>query len=455
MDRDEILSARLRSCADSLPELLSATFAEMKPADRILGSFLRMHKNFGGSDRRLLTESFFSILRWWGFVSKIFPETAERIRNPQVPDGEDIKPETFNFYRIILFSLAMDGITRGETADVLCEKAAFPAEKLPETGKIKDFAARAGAIIEKFKRIHPACALANMDLIPDWTGSEISSGERLDELIKWFQKRPPMWLRAQTEDIPHLLKELELSGLEVSVSDKIPNALRIATPKVNLYSLESFKKGHFEVQDIASQVIGLVCAPVPGQRWWDACAGAGGKSLELSSLMKNKGSVVSTDIREYKLEDLKIRARRAGFSNIRCSSWDGKGIRTKNHETFDGVLVDAPCSCSGTWRRNPDARWTSSCGEIAELAALQGKLLSNASKALKKDGILVYATCSIFFRENEHVMNDFLANNKDFALSPFLNPLTGEECDGTIRVRPWDADCDAMFAAKFRRIKAS
>jgi 16S rRNA (cytosine967-C5)-methyltransferase len=202
-------------------------------------------------------------------------------------------------------------------------------------------------------------------------------------------------------------------------------------------------------------MIGMVCAPLPGERWWDCCAGGGGKTLQLASLLQRKGVVVATDIREYKLDDLKMRARRAGFPNIRRSPWDGKAPRKKKAGLYDGVLVDAPCSCSGVWRRNPDAKWNTDEAEIAEMSDLQLKILTAASAGVKPGGVLVYGTCSLFDPENRTVVSKFLESHPDFTLESFADPLSGKLCQGTLQIRPWDSDSDSMFAARMRRSAAA
>ena len=124
-------------------------------------------------------------------------------------------------------------------------------------------------------------------------------------------------------------------------------AIKLYNPRVNLYELKSFRAGNFEVQDLASQSLGFACQAKPGERWWDVCAGAGGKTMLLADHMQSKGLVVATDIREWKLQDLKKRAKRARFSNVTTKALKKGRASSKNH-TFDGVLVDAPCSCTGT-----------------------------------------------------------------------------------------------------------
>jgi 16S rRNA (cytosine967-C5)-methyltransferase len=167
--------------------------------------------------------------------------------------------------------------------------------------------------------------------------------------------------------------------------------------------------------------------------------------------MQRRGSVIASDIREYKLDDLRKRARRAEFPNIICKEWDGKALRSKQQQKFDGVLVDAPCSCSGTWRRNPDARWTTTVADVNEIAALQLKILCNAAGGVKPGGTLIYATCSVMEIENRDVVEKFIQENKNFELEPFINPLNNGLTCGMLQVYPWDANCDAMFVARLRR----
>ena len=301
------------------------------------------------------------------------------------------------------------------------------AFNMPEGDKLDDLLA---ALSKQYD-----LSLSPADLLPDW----LPLPEDGPGFIRMMQMRPPLWLRAQIK--PQRLQQmLKDDGLYAQISDKLPGALKVKEAKVNLYSLPAFQDGAFEVQDFASQVIGYSCAPKPGERWWDACAGAGGKSLQLGSLMAGKGVLIATDIRAYKLKDLKKRARRAGLSNIQSKGWNGTKIPV-NKTLFDGVLVDAPCSCTGTWRRNPDARWTTFPEDI----------LATCSTGVRKGGVLVYATCSLMPEENEQQVQAFLESHPEFSLEPFTDPLTGKANSGMQSIRPQDADCDAMFTARMRR----
>ena len=291
-------------------------------------------------------------------------------------------------------------------------------------------------------------------LAPAWVREHLEPDFPFDRYLKSLCTRPPMWLRMQTENKESLLHELASAELTAEQHPYHKDAVAIRNAQINLFTLPAYCEGRFEVQDLASQCIGAACAPAPGERWWDACAGAGGKSLQLAELMQRKGTVVATDIREYKLEDLRKRARRAGFPNIQTRAWDGKGVRPQHRERFDGVLVDAPCSCSGVWRRNPDGIWTLKQEEIGETARLQARILEAAAPGVKPGGVLIYATCSIFKEENKEQVTAFLAKHPEFVLERFPHPLTGAMVsDGMLQVTPADADCDAMFVARMRKLK--
>ncbi len=138
----------------------------------------------------------------------------------------------------------------------------------------------------------------------------------------------------------------------------------------DLFRTRHFHAGEFEVQDLNSQAVGLICGPQPGETWWDACAGEGGKTLHLSDLMENRGLIWASDRAAWRLAKLKRRAARAGVFNYRAVTWDG-GPRLPTKTKFDGVLVDAPCSGIGTWHRNPHARWTTTAEDVKELSEVQ------------------------------------------------------------------------------------
>src|SRR5690606_33616386 len=173
---------------------------------------------------------------------------------------------------------------------------------------------------------------------------------------------------------------------------------------------EVFKNGWFEVQDAGSQLISPYLNVQPGMRVVDACAGAGGKTLHLSALMENKGQIYSLDIHEWKLLELKKRAKRNGAQNVQT-----KVIR-KMEDSADRVLIDAPCSGLGVLSRNPDAKWKLTPEFIENVKSEQAKILNDYCKMVKPGGAMVYATCSILPSENQNQVENFLKNHPEFKL---------------------------------------
>ncbi len=420
-------------CREIWKLVVSGVFAENRVADRTLAALLRQRKMLGSRDRRFISETIFGFFRYWGVLRMLAPTPAAKLEN----EGK------ITFSELEISKLLLASALLSNTPASLPEAAGMWANHLRMTMPTNwDFAS-----VGRF--FHAPDDWNDPEkLLPEWMEKYIAPEIDRAGLYRTLSRRPPLWLRDQSG---RTAAELAAAGVTAVAHSRRPEMLAVPDGRINLYTLESFRRGDFEIQDAASQLIGLVCAPSAGERWWDCCAGAGGKSLQLASLMRRKGTVVATDVRGYKLEDLRRRARRAGFPNIMTREWDGKKPRVKDQKKFDGVLVDAPCSCSGTFRRNPDGRWMLKEAEIAELAELQLSILDNASSGVKPGGVLIYATCSMFKMENADVVEKFLASSPDFVLEPFSNPVTGKTENGMVQANPEDADSDAMFACRMRR----
>lgn len=440
--RNRLLYNQSRSYADATHQVMVDVFHSGKPADRILSAFFRQNSKYGSKDRRAITELYFSIFRWWGWLKQLRGVSQKLMLKPM----KKRRPcQDEGWLSVVLAADLLDSSDFSPLATQWKEALGF-THYLEAWGDL--------SLREKAERLHDTFDvdyLSWQQLIPPWLTDHVPlSRDQFPALVELLQQRPPMWLRAQGQDVRTVARELQAAGLKATISPHLPNALRLDNPQVNLYSLDSYRDGHFEVQDFASQVIGHVAAPKPGERWWDACAGAGGKSLQLAAAMKGKGTLLATDIRGYKLKDLKKRAKRSFVHNIRTKEWDGTNFPT-NHLEFDGVLVDAPCSNSGTWRRNPDARWTTQPSDIRELQQIQQGLLTTVAPAVRKGGALIYATCSLCEDENEAVVAGFLAEHPDFSPVKVTHPVTGEQHQGSCRIWPEQADSDAMFVARFQR----
>jgi 16S rRNA (cytosine967-C5)-methyltransferase len=430
------LLSQIKLAETVLRTVICAAFGAGKPADRVLSAFFRENRSCGARDRAFLSETVFAVWRNWGIITKAFaPGRAAAIER-----GES-GPTTRELGVLVAGALYLENIH-------------YPAVrmlelKMPKAAPGADLAERGRLLL---RELGVAADVSAADLVPEWVRTRLSGSFDLDGYLAFLSRRPPMWLRSQHGDPAELVAALSRLGLAVSRHPRLPDAIKVENAKVNVFTLPEFRAGQFEVQDLASQVIGRVAAPGKGERWLDICAGAGGKTLQLAELLERSGSVLAMDIRAYKLDDLRQRARRAAFPNIRTQEWDGKKLKRQLREKFDGVLVDAPCSCSGVWRRNPDGRWTLKSDEIAEMAKLQLEILNHASNGVKPDGVLIYATCSIFPEENTGVVDGFVASHPEFEPEAFTHPLNGSRVEsGMLQVLPGDGDCDAMFVARFRR----
>ncbi len=449
------LIAQSGACIDAVCILLFESMIKGKPADRSLANYLRQHRQYGSRDRRVISETVFAVFRWWGWLAPLMPRRLrECVQNAHIPDSSTViasAASRLEWQRMLAFAHLMEGPPLAPVFQLWIQDLKLRVNRYALNSRnlenLVERAERAFALLAPEEK-KPAFQLES--LVPNWIWPELPKGIKRDALIEWLQRRPPVWLRCQRGAPAALIQELEQEGLRPQQHAAMKSALQIEPPRKNLRTLAAFQEGRLEVQDLASQAVAVIAAPKPAERWWDCCAGAGGKSLHLAQLMQNRGEVVASDIRAYKLDDLRKRAKRAGFFNIRCRKWSGEPVSAKR-ALFDGVLVDAPCSCSGTWRRNPDGRWTTTQEQLSELTELQLNLLCNAATGVKAGGRLVYATCSMFERENKGVVQEFLRKNRNFELLPLKHPFGRNTTVEVLQIWPWEGDNDAMFVALFQR----
>ncbi|MCX6944869.1 MAG: RsmB/NOP family class I SAM-dependent RNA methyltransferase [Opitutales bacterium] len=292
-------------------------------------------------------------------------------------------------------------------------------------------------------RAVPAWLWTELDL-PDPAGDAAAKGDYLRQL----QRDPALWLRARPGRGAALAKSL----FACTPADQTPDALRF-TGTQDLFKTEQFKTGEFEIQDLASQLVGHAAAPQPGETWWDACAGEGGKTLHLADLMQNKGVVWATDRNEKRIDTLKRRAARAKLFNFRTEFWDG-GSRLPTKAKFDGILLDAPCSGVGTWQRNPHARWTTTPDDVRELAATQLALLHQVAGSLKPKGRLFYAVCTLTRSETTAVADAFAAAHPELEPLPLAISPAGAPDPSRVTLWPQAINANGMFIAGWRRKSA-
>ncbi len=268
--------------------------------------------------------------------------------------------------------------------------------------------------------------------------------------------RAPLHARANRLKIDRdaLAARLAKDGIETRPIPDVPDGLELLTHQ-NVYGLDAFRDGLFELQDAASQLIAEIAAPPPRGRVLDLCAGAGGKTLHLAALLGGGGRITACDVGADKLEELRKRARRAGATNVEAKHIEREGALVLGGP-FDRVLCDAPCTGSGVLRRNPESRWRLSPRDVEELPRVQLGILRRAAPEVRSGGRLVYATCSVLRAENEEVVAAFLDSNPEFE-QVLLKEILGRERalaigDGTIlRTAPERQGMDGFFCAVLRR----
>jgi len=264
-----------------------------------------------------------------------------------------------------------------------------------------------------------------------------------------LQMTPKIWLRARLGKRESLAGELGDCVLPPATSPC--EAVQYVGAK-NLYAHPLFHGGEFELQDLSSQMVSLICNPQPGQVWWDVCAGEGGKTLHLADLMQNQGLIWATDRASWRLRNLKRRAARARIFNYRFREWQGNQplpFKTR----FDGVLVDAPCTGLGTWHRNPHARWVTGLQDVTELAAIQKRLLFQAASAVKPGGSLVYSVCTITRAETTEVAEAFAKEFGDFKPRPVPHPLKPNAASAAFQwFWPQETGGNGMFVAAWSKV---
>ena len=441
---DKRLYTQLKNLRNIFDRAIYMVMVEKRALDRFLSGYWRENRCFGSRDRRLFSESIFAFFRFYGWLKQLLDDHELKL----LESGESRQLAGRSTAMLLWTAWLLEGLPPEPAHQLLCRE--FELVKYSEQLLQMDIQQRFAFLMQHYTRqAAPLPEFANLQSL--WSREFLQEMPDMNAYYAALAQRPPLWLRVQNAPVEAVQKELSAAGLTVKRHAKLSNALAVTAGSVNLYTLEAYRSGRVEVQDLASQVIAAVCAPRRGERWWDCCAGAGGKTLALAELMQRTGKVVAGDIRTYKLEDLKRRARRSGFPNIETRPWDGNKVPPRKSSSFDGILIDAPCSCSGVWRRNPDGRWNSSPEEVTKVNAIQRTVLENVLNALRPNGVLVYATCSVFEAENRAMVKDFLSRHPEFELEDFANPLTGEPTGGMLIITGASENCDSMFAARMRK----
>lgn len=413
-----------------------SVLGEGRRADRSIAWELRLRRDLSAPDHRFISQAVFALFRWKGWIDTLHVDSIEAR---------------------LLLAWMLDSPRFHPACRIWAKAIGRDAERMVPVGEAPNWTARG----DGWKRLNDDRTVSAdpWRLFPDWVRDHLplppgggSVKTKYLDLLQSLQARPSLWVRAQAADEKRTWAELNDLGLKPWIHRRVGRAAKLG-PEADIYHLEAFKRGDLEIQDLASQAVAIACDPEPGERWWDVCAGAGGKAIHLSALMGGKGVVVASDIHEKRLSEAARRARKSPYRNLTTKVWDGKHVVGKAGK-YDGVLVDAPCSAIGTWRRNPDARWLLRPEAVPRLAEVQGQVLRVGAQGVKPGGILVYSVCTLTVAETHGVLRSFLADNPAFQLDPFPHPLTGEPTDGTVQIWPQDADSDAMFIARLIRAES-
>lgn len=382
----------------AVTEALCLIFGEQRYADKVIESVLKSNRKWGARDRAFIAESTYEMVRWWRLLIEVYGTQPELSTKGLLP--------LFGVYQLI------QGVP------------------LPNWDEFKPL--HNPDIQQRYNQAQKTRKIR--ESVPDWLDqlAENQLGEKWNTELPFLNEQAPVVLRANTlkTSRSELRRKLADAGIETLTSSIAQDAL-ILEHRQNVFSHPLFAQGFFEVQDVGSQAIGQFLEVSPGMRVIDACAGAGGKTLHLSALMQNKGTLIAMDVESWKLDELRKRATRAGVSIVQTKPIESSKTIKRLEESCDKLLLDVPCSGLGVLRRNPDAKWKLSQDFIDKVCQEQALIISSYSKMVKRGGSLVYATCSILPIENETRVNMFLEENKDYELlkQQHLSPAKNG-CDG-------------------------
>lgn len=375
-------------------ELLEKLTENRRPADRVLAHYFKQRRYIGAKDKKAIAEQFYAVVRTKMSLEYLLKQVSL-----------DASPRL-----LVAANLVLEGTDLSQFFDGgRHHPSRFGETQLASLGNLNS------SLLEQA----PGHVRLN---VPEWIESrlQIALGDHYEEEMLAQNQQANTDIRVNTLKVAlsDLQAELDSHQLDYNECDISPIGLRFVQ-RLALFNLKAFKQGHFEVQDEGSQLLALATGAKAGDRVVDFCAGAGGKSLALAAMMQNKGSIYACDVHSKRLEELQRRAKRAGAHNVRThvlSSENDKWV--KQHKlTADIVLIDAPCTGTGTWRRNPDSRWNLLPESLENLCRLQQSILQSAARLVKPGGKLFYATCSLLNEENETQIEQFLLNNPHFSLS--------------------------------------
>lgn len=427
-------SARLAAVV----EILNAMDEKAGPAEHAVRSYFRTRRYAGSKDRRWVKEALFSLFRNRGMLDWALEQSGLTADNR-------------------LRSFADQLLNSGNNLQAVTEEFLGGPHSLEGLSKEEETA------FEKFLTLDrenaPEIARSNF---PKWMFDHLqqSYGDETGTILAEFKGRAPLTLRVNSlrADREEVLRLLEQDGIDAKRTDISPLGL-ILPENISLDQHPVYERGLVEIQDEAAQISALLSNVQPGTSVVDYCAGAGGKSLALAAMMENAGQIIACDVSLKRMKDIKNRCRRAGVHMVDAFELTEDledDLLSRHQQSIDSVYVDAPCSGSGTWRRQPDRKWFFSEADLQEMCNLQQQILEKACGLVREGGRLVYATCSIFEEENHQQIKRFLENHPDFKLVPVGEAANQAEISlpqqgDFLQLLPKSGQADGFFTALLER----
>lgn len=449
-------SAHIAATTEILAELFTQWHqGKPLPADITLDRYFRKRRYMGSKDRGAVAELFYWILRnlaaldWWCRQSGLGYHSPL----PYPPTTED-NAQTARL--LVMAALLFSGRSTRSHLATLFDGGKYGAPLLTdgEWGYV-------GRIVDEslIQADMPDWVRLNF---PEWLEPQLveAFGDELEGMMEALRKEAPVDLRVNTLKTTRaaLMQLLQDEGFLATPTTLSPVGIRLAR-RGPIFATELFRQGMLEMQDEGSQVAALIVDAQPGQRVIDFCAGAGGKTLAIAAAMQNKGRILAFDTSAKRLSELPPRLRRAGVDTVEWKTLTSEhdAVLKRHKNTADRVLVDAPCSGVGTWRRNPDLKWRTTQQDLDELCALQQSILASASRLVKVGGRLIYVTCSLLKRENEKQVDTFLQTHPNFRVVCAKkiwdkNDTRQAGKPSYLWLSPKDNGTDGFFAAVLERV---
>lgn len=425
-------------------EILDNVFKARIPMDRVMGDFIRGRRYIGSGDRAAIAEYCYNIMRHYARLTWM----AEKLRN------KNSARDLCLIYLVLYEELDTEKISAIFNGDKYAPIKLNNAEEKTVrhlSQKAKDY------ISQMPEDVKVECPPDFYPSLKNLFGKDFINEMRAMLEPATLDLRVNIARKSRDE----VMKSLANQGVACDPTPYSPWGLRCRR-KVHLAKTRAFRKGEIEIQDEGSQLIALLTAACPGEQILDYCAGGGGKTLAIASSMAGKGRLVATDIDGQRLQKTRPRLKRAGLhDNVEVRPLDEKRHHNwlkRQKGNFDCVLVDAPCSGTGTWRRNPDARWFRHGPPVSELISMQAGILDKAADIPKPGGRLVYATCSLLSQENENQIKAFLERHPNYeVLSLEAAWPENQKCPDIfesqkfLMTSPYRHNTDGFFAAVLKR----